>query len=118
MTRKQSLAMKSLRYIPVYAALASVANVGLLLMGYETRVLEMAIVLAGFWMINVFSVVFKFCFWHRLCLNYTLAMFVLVWLRRYAGMFVGWVTVIRVVMLVVGGLILWMIVRRRVCWGR
>lgn len=115
MTRKQSLAMKLLRYIPVYAAVVSVVNVGLLLMGFETRVLEMAIVLAGFWVINVFSAVFGFCFWHRLCLNYTMTMFVLMWLRRYTGVFgPDEVVMIRVAMLVIGGGIVWMVVRRRV----
>lgn len=110
MTKEQITAVKTLRYIPVVAVAASVAKIALLLVGYELHWIDIMIVVAGFYMINMFSKLFKFCLVHRLCLNYSLTVFVLMWIRRYTdgenGVFGNKMTEIRVVMMGIGALLL------------
>lgn len=115
MTKPQYIAVNSLRYIPIYGALASVINVFLVIVGIDIPFIEIAVTSAGFYIAVIFSRVLHFCLIHRLCVYYAFIMFVFTWLRRYTGgygLLTPFTTHIRLILLIVGVIIVCLVVRR------
>lgn len=115
MTKSQTLAISSLRYIPICGVLISVINVSLIILGIDLPFMEIAVTVAGFYMIILFSRVFHFCIVHRLCVYYAFIIFVFTWIRRFTGGYGSlspYTLHIRVVILSLGVAILSLVFRR------
>lgn len=112
----RNVTVKTLKFLPVVAALMSVIHVAFLLLGINEVYTEIVVICGGFYVVHRFSHTLHFCVLHKLLIYYSYTMMCCVWWQRHGLGFGEYLHIARQIMLIIGVLFIFLaIIKRRCC---